>query len=148
MSVIDAVVTTAAGALDSLGVGPVHAQLPYVQNLEQLMASFQDASGVRGWVVSIRRLRWLADSYGTWLGTTVLLVEGMRAVNSAMHSERAFREDIDRVLSELRDTLYGVGAVLVVRRVELVRYDAAREIGNVVCHYAEIEVEADIEHVS
>lgn len=148
MILIEDMVNAAAGALVGLDVGPVHAQLPYVQDLSQLVASFQDAVGVRGWVVSIRRLRWSADAYGAWLGTAIVLIEGLRAIDMTDGSEPAFRADLERVLTGLRDSLYGVGTVLVVRRVELVRYDAAREIGNLVCHYAEIEVEADVEPAS
>jgi hypothetical protein len=135
-----------ATALTAQTVGRVHGQLPFAVEWSQVLSEWMDTGGiVRGWVVSPRRFAWSSDGYGVWLARAVLVVEGIRGVDTSTGSEAAFRADLETVLAILQGVFEGNAGVLVTRRVELTRYDAAREVGNVVCHYAEIEVELEVQ---
>ncbi|MCS7257286.1 MAG: hypothetical protein RMJ05_08000 [Thermomicrobium sp.] len=145
MTLLDDVLGAVRDELATADVGVVHVALPYASTLARIVDSFSQGGIVRAWVLAPRGIRWEASGYGReWVGSLFVGIDGLRAFDASGSSEALFRADLETVLERLRVLAFPTERVVVPKRIEVVRYDSAREIGNLLMHYVEIEYEVEV----
>ncbi len=133
-------------------VGTVHDRQRYNSNwdkyLEQFAGTFTNVKQIRGWWVTwdgVPEVDGEAAAMGVAAETYAYTIRGIQGMDDGAGTEKTFCDLVENVKNAIRDRKdVGIAAVVDYSVRVTIPVLQLRQFGSVLCHYAEIKVEADV----
>jgi len=124
------------------GMGAVHEYDRYAVEMNKFLALFKDSNDrIHGWTITRQATAVSRDNIPTMERAHKFLLRGYYGLNDPSGTELVFQEEIERIQDAFRSNHSLNGTVIDSGPVQVDRVEI-RKFGTVLCHYAELVIEA------